>query len=44
MYRKDLLIKEGLYNPDYRHREEKELGTDYKINTLLEIYRYFLSL
>ena len=25
MYRRDLLVKAGLYNPEYRHLEEKEL-------------------
>ena len=45
MYRKDLLIKEGLYNPDYRHREEKELRyrlqDKYTIGNIpIPLYRY----
>ena len=45
MYRKDLLIKEGLYNPDFRHREEKELRyrlqDKYTIGNIpIPFYRY----
>jgi glycosyltransferase involved in cell wall biosynthesis len=45
MYRKDLLIKEGLYNPEYRHREEKELRyrlqDKYTIGNIpIPLYRY----
>jgi glycosyltransferase involved in cell wall biosynthesis len=45
MYRKDALIKEGLYNPKYRHREEKELRYRLKDKYLIgnipiPLYRY----
>lgn len=45
MYRKDGLIKEGLYNPEYRHREEKELrirlNDKYSIGNIpIPFYRY----
>ena len=45
MYHKDLLVKMGLYNPDFRHREEKELrrrlGDKYRIDYLrIPLYRY----
>jgi glycosyltransferase involved in cell wall biosynthesis len=45
MYRRDLLIRCGLYNPEFRHLEEKELrtrlGDYYKIHYLhIPFYRY----
>jgi len=45
MYRKDVLIEFGMYNPDWRHREEEELrkrlGSKYKIHHLrMPFYRY----
>ncbi|MFA6294427.1 MAG: hypothetical protein WC637_21735, partial [Victivallales bacterium] len=45
MYRKDLLIKHGMYNTEWRHREEEELrrrlGEYYKIHYLhMPLYRY----
>src|SRR5688572_19525218 len=45
LYRRDLLIRAGLYDPDYRHREEEELrmrlGADYVIEYLrMPLYRY----
>ncbi len=45
MYRKDILIKHGMYNPDWRHREEEELrkrmGNLYQIHSLrIPLYRY----
>ncbi len=45
MYNKKKLLKEGLYNAKYKHREEEELrirlGDRYKIHNLsLPLYRY----
>jgi glycosyltransferase involved in cell wall biosynthesis len=45
MYRKDLLIRMGLYDPKFRHLEEQELrqrlGDYYKIHHLrIPLYRY----
>lgn len=45
MYRKDLLIHHGMYNDEWRHREEEELrkrlGNYYKIHHLhMPLYRY----
>ena len=45
MYRKDKLIELGMYNEEYRHREEEELrarlGPLYKIHNLgISLYRY----
>ena len=45
MYRKDKIIKLGMYNEEYRHREEEELrarlGPLYKIHNLgISLYRY----
>ena len=45
MYRKDVLIEEGLYDPDIRHLEEKELRTRLKEkytigNIPIPLYRY----
>jgi len=45
MYRRDLLLEVGGYNPKMRHREEEELrkrlGEDYKIHHLrIPFYRY----
>ena len=45
MYRKDLFVKLGSYNPEMRHKEERELrkrlGSDYKIDHLrMPFYRY----
>ena len=45
MYRKDKLIQLGMYNTEYRHREEEELrsrlGPLYKIHNLgISLYRY----
>ncbi|MCZ7684800.1 MAG: glycosyltransferase [Sandaracinaceae bacterium] len=45
MYRRDLLVQAGLYNPDFRHCEEEELrrrvGEYYRIICLpLPLYRY----
>jgi glycosyltransferase involved in cell wall biosynthesis len=45
MYRRDLLVELGGYNPDMRHREEEELrkrlGDYYKIHHLrIPFYRY----
>lgn len=45
MYRKDLLTKVGLYDPNFRHLEEEELrqrvGDYYKIHYLhIPLYRY----
>lgn len=45
MYRKDLFIKAGMYNPAMRHREEEELrkrlGEEYTIDRLhIPFYRY----
>ena len=45
MYRKDILVREGLYNPKYRHREERELrlrlNEKYKIGNIpIPFYRY----
>ncbi len=45
MYNKKKLLKAGLYNPKFKHREEEELkirlGTKYKIHhTNLPLYRY----
>ena len=45
MYRKDKLIKCGLYHPDFRHREEEELrkrcGDEYVVDNLkIPFYRY----
>lgn len=45
MYRKDVLIEAGMYNPEWRHREEEELrkrmGSYYKLHYLkIPLYRY----
>jgi glycosyltransferase involved in cell wall biosynthesis len=45
MYRRDRLIEAGLYNPEFRHREEEELrrrlGEHYQILHLkMPLYRY----
>ena len=45
MYRRDLLLEMGGYNPDMRHREEEELrhrlGDEYKVHHLrMPFYRY----
>ncbi|MCB1633149.1 MAG: glycosyltransferase family 2 protein [Xanthomonadales bacterium] len=45
LYRRDLLVRAGLYNPDYRHCEEEELrrriGSEYSILRIpLPLYRY----
>lgn len=45
MYRKDKLIKLGMYNEEFKHREEEELrarlGSLYKIHNLgISLYRY----
>lgn len=45
MYRKDMLKKYGMYNSDFKHREEEELrarlGSLYKIENLgISLYRY----
>ncbi len=45
MYRKDELIKLGMYNEEFKHREEEELrarlGSLYKIHNLgISLYRY----
>lgn len=45
MYRKDILERNGLYNIEYRHREEEELrkrmGGKYKVDHLkIPLYRY----
>jgi|TARA_B100000315_G_scaffold237058_1_gene253475 glycosyltransferase involved in cell wall biosynthesis len=45
MYRKDLLVLEGLYDPNYRHREERELRLrlreKYTIGNIpIPLYRY----
>lgn len=45
MYRKDIFVQEGLYNPEYRHREERELrlrlSEKYKIGNIpIPFYRY----
>lgn len=45
MYRKDLFVELGSYNPEMRHKEERELrkrlGSDYKIDHLrMPFYRY----
>ena len=45
MYRRDLFLEAGGYNPSMRHREEEELrkrlGQDYKIHHLqIPFYRY----
>ena len=45
MYRKDFLNEHGLYNEEWRHREEEELrkriGDQYKIGHLkMPLYRY----
>ena len=45
MYRKDIFVQEGLYNPAYRHREEMELrmrlDEKYRIaNIPIPLYRY----
>ena len=45
MYRKDKLIKLGMYNVEFKHREEEELrarlGSMYKIQNLgISLYRY----
>ncbi len=45
MYRKDVLIECGMYNADWRHREEEELrkrlGNRYKLHHLrMPFYRY----
>jgi hypothetical protein len=45
MYQRDLFVTAGLYNPDFRHREEEELrrrmGTYYKLHYLrMPLYRY----
>ena len=45
MYRRDLLLESGGYNPEMRHREEEELrkrlGDYYRIHHLrIPFYRY----
>jgi len=45
MYRKDLLVKLGMYNKNFKHREEEELrarlGNLYRIKNLnVSLYRY----
>jgi glycosyltransferase involved in cell wall biosynthesis len=45
MYQRDLLVKAGLYNPEFRHREEEELrrrlGEFYRLHHLrMPLYRY----
>jgi len=45
MYRKDIFLREGLYNPDFRHREEMELrmrlSERYEIGNIpIPLYRY----
>lgn len=45
LYRKDLLVSAGLYDPDFRHREEEELrarlGDFYRVHYLrMPLYRY----
>ncbi len=45
MYRKDKLVKLGMYNEEFKHREEEELrarlGSMYKIHNLgVSLYRY----
>ncbi|MCC7162605.1 MAG: glycosyltransferase [Anaerolineae bacterium] len=45
MYRRDLFVQAGLYNPEFRHREEEELrrrmGEYYKLYYLqMPLYRY----
>ena len=45
MYRKDKLIEMGMYNEEFKHREEEELrarlGSMYKIHNLgISLYRY----
>ncbi|RIK34637.1 MAG: glycosyltransferase family 2 protein [Chloroflexi bacterium] len=45
MYRRDLFVQAGLYNPDFRHREEEELrlrlGDYYTLHYLrMPLYRY----
>ncbi len=45
MYRRDLFVQAGLYNPDFRHREEEELrrrlGTYYQLHYLrMPLYLY----
>jgi glycosyltransferase involved in cell wall biosynthesis len=45
LYRKDLLVKQGLYDETFRHCEEEELrarlGTQYRVERLgLPLYRY----
>jgi hypothetical protein len=47
MYRRDILVRLGLYDPQFRHLEEKELrlrlGDYYKIHYLhIPYYRYRL--
>lgn len=45
LYRRDLLIRAGLYDSDFRHREEEELrmrlGADYHLEYMkMPLYRY----
>lgn len=45
LYRRDLFVQAGLYNPDFRHREEEELrrrvGDYYQLHYLrMPLYRY----
>ena len=45
LYRRDLFVQAGLYNPDFRHREEEELrrrmGSYYQLHFLrMPLYRY----
>jgi len=45
MYQRDLFVAAGLYNPDFRHREEEELrkrlGDYYRMHYLhMPLYRY----
>jgi glycosyltransferase involved in cell wall biosynthesis len=45
LYQRDLLVRAGLYNPEFRHREEEELrrrlGDYYRLHHLrMPLYRY----
>lgn len=45
LYRRDLFVQAGLYNPEFRHREEEELrrrlGDYYRLHYLrMPLYRY----
>ena len=45
MYRKKLFVNYGMYNEDFKHREEEELkqdsGKNYTVDNLkLNLYRY----